>query len=129
MCLSRTSTGIFHQYYFKTGSEKEKMFACDWAHACSKDPIRYPSLNVYERHPLTQSQSGKMEYYLCCGMNGKLDGEGIRIFGRPALNLVIALDISGSMCSPFRAGTITPVHPKRSQAHNSHNHPQPQTKS
>lgn len=33
--------------------------------------------------------------------NSKYDGEGIRTHGRPVINLVVALDISGSMSSSF----------------------------
>jgi hypothetical protein len=47
-----------------------------------------------------------MEYYVGCGMRGKLDGEGIRKHGRPPVQLSIVLDISGSMDVPFRPGTL-----------------------
>ena len=48
---------------------------------------------------------GKLEYYIACGLNSKLDGDGIRTYGRPSLNLVIVLDISGSMSGYFSRGT------------------------
>jgi hypothetical protein len=45
-----------------------------------------------------------MEYYVGCGMRGKLDGDGIKKHGRPPVQLSIVLDISGSMGSSFRSG-------------------------
>jgi Ca-activated chloride channel family protein len=41
------------------------------------------------------------ETFLTVSFNSKFDGEGIKTHGRPALNLVVALDISGSMALPF----------------------------
>ena len=49
------------------------------------------------KDPITQ----KIEYYLGIGLNSKYDGEGIKELKRCPLNLVIALDISGSMFSPM----------------------------
>jgi hypothetical protein len=46
-----------------------------------------------------------MEYYVGCGMRGKLDGDGIKKHGRPPVQLAIVLDISGSMNSSFRPGS------------------------
>ena len=34
--------------------------------------------------------------------NSKFDGKGIQSYGRPSLNLVVSLDISGSMGSSFQ---------------------------
>jgi len=82
---SITHEGIFYEHFFGVGSEEEALLSCDWSFASSKDPI-----------------SGKMEYYVGCGLRGKLDGDGIRKHGRPPVNLVIVLDISGSMDSRFR---------------------------
>lgn len=84
---SVTHEGIFYEHYFDVGKEDEALFSCDWSFASSKDPI-----------------NGAMEFYVGCGMRSKLDGEGIKKHGRPPVHLVIVLDISGSMQSPFRSG-------------------------
>jgi len=47
----------------------------------------------------------KMQYWLSVNFNSKYDGEGIKKHGRPTLNLVVALDISGSMFDPFQGTT------------------------
>lgn len=45
-----------------------------------------------------------MEYFVGCGTRGRLDGDGIKKYGRPHLNLVVVLDISGSMSNHFDSG-------------------------
>jgi Ca-activated chloride channel family protein len=82
---SITHEGIFYEHYFDVGTEDEALFSCDWSFASSKDPI-----------------SGKMEHYIGCGLRCKLDGDGIKKHGRPPVDLVIVLDISGSMDSSFQ---------------------------
>jgi len=77
--------GIIYDYQFETGSESEKLFKPVYSIARTKDPL-----------------SELPEYYICVGLNSKLDGEGFyKHGGRPPLNLVIVLDISDSMRSPF----------------------------
>ncbi len=79
----------------QTGTEDKEVFSASYSHAVVRDPL-----------------SGIPEEYLCIGLNSKVffdairsqnpfDGEGIRKYGRPKLNLVIVLDISGSMSSSF----------------------------
>src|SRR5690606_21203499 len=82
---SITHEGLYAEYFFETGSEKEKLFSCNWNYALSSDPI-----------------SSSPVFYLCCCMNSCLDGDGLRKVGRPPLNLIVGLDISGSMSSIFR---------------------------
>jgi len=76
-----TYEGLFYDYYFETGAAKEcnKLFCPSYSYALSKDPF-----------------SGERQYYLSLGLNS-----GIRDFQRKKLNLVVVLDYSGSMGSPF----------------------------
>jgi Ca-activated chloride channel family protein len=76
-----TYEGLFYDYYFKTGQteECEKLFCPSYSTAISKDPI-----------------SGEAQRYLSVGLNS-----GITDFSRKKLNLVVVLDYSGSMGSPF----------------------------
>ncbi|MDQ1282479.1 MAG: Ca-activated chloride channel [Euryarchaeota archaeon] len=76
-----TYEGLFYDYYFDTGAAKEcrKLFCPSYSYAASKDPF-----------------SQEPQYYLSVGLNS-----GIQDFQRKKLNLVVVLDFSGSMGSPF----------------------------
>jgi Ca-activated chloride channel family protein len=76
-----TYEGLFYDYYFETGQVEacEKLFCPSYSSAISKDPI-----------------SGEAQRYLSVGLNS-----GITDFSRKKLNLVVVLDYSGSMGSPF----------------------------
>ena len=79
-----TYEGIFYDYYFDTGNMGEtsdEMFYPSYSTAVSNDPI-----------------SGEEEYYLSVGLNSNIKESD---FQRKKLNLVIVLDISGSMDSSF----------------------------
>ena len=79
-----TYEGIFYDYYFDTGNsgeESDEMFYPSYSTAVSEDPI-----------------SGEEEYYLSVGLNSNIKESD---FQRKNLNLVIVLDISGSMSSSF----------------------------
>jgi Ca-activated chloride channel family protein len=80
---SITPEGIFHQYYFDTGNEGtcSSTFCPQYSTAVSPDPL-----------------SGESERFLTVGLDS---GRSPRAFGRPRLNLVLALDISGSMSESF----------------------------
>jgi Ca-activated chloride channel homolog len=76
-----TYEGLFYDYYFDTGAAKEckKLFCPSYSYAVSKDPF-----------------SLQPQYYLSVGLNS-----GMTDFQRKKLNLVVVLDFSGSMGSPF----------------------------
>ncbi|HPS90609.1 MAG TPA: VWA domain-containing protein [Methanothrix sp.] len=76
-----TYEGLFYDYYFYTGEAKEckKLFCPSYSYAVSKDPF-----------------SMQPQYYLSVGLNS-----GMTDFKRKKLNLVVVLDFSGSMGSPF----------------------------
>ena len=76
-----TYEGLFYDYYFDTGESEpcDKLFCPSYTQAISKDPI-----------------SGKIDSYLAVGLNS-----GVQDFKRKKQNIVIVLDISGSMSSPF----------------------------
>lgn len=75
--------GLFYDYYFDTGATTPctKLFCPSYVAATSRDPF-----------------SGRPDLYLSVGLNSGLDAAR---FSRKRLNLVIVLDISGSMSSPF----------------------------
>ncbi len=79
-----TYEGLFYDYYFDTGSvtqECKELFCPSYNYAISKDPF-----------------SNNDEYYLSVGLNSGLKESD---FQRKNLNLVVVLDISGSMDSSF----------------------------
>jgi Ca-activated chloride channel homolog len=78
-----TYEGLFYDYYFNTGETRtcNKLFCPSYSFAVTKDPF-----------------SRKTEYYLSVGLNSGLKESD---FARKRLNLVVVLDISGSMSSPF----------------------------
>ncbi len=78
-----TYEGLFYDYYFDTGQTEEcqKLFCPSYSYAVTRDPF-----------------SGEGEYYLSVGLNSGMKESD---FQRKKLNLVIVLDISGSMSSPF----------------------------
>lgn len=78
-----TYEGLFYDYYFDTGEKEQcsKLFCPSYTYAISKDPF-----------------SKYKEYYLSVGLNSNIKESD---FNRKKLNLVIVLDISGSMSSTF----------------------------
>ena len=77
--------GIFYDYFFDTGATQacNDLFCPSYSAAVSADPF-----------------SGNNEYFLSVGLNSNLSAED---FERKKLNLVVVLDISGSMSSSFDA--------------------------
>lgn len=75
--------GLFYDYYFETGQTEEclKLFCPSYSSAVSADPI-----------------SNENEYYLSVGLNSGIKEAD---FNRKKMNLVLVLDISGSMSSQF----------------------------
>lgn len=80
---SLTYEGLYYDYFFDTGASDEckELFCPSYSKAISKD--------LY---------SGEDNYYLSLGLNSGLTEE---TFQRKKLNLVVVLDISGSMASRF----------------------------
>jgi len=74
---------LFYDYYFDTGrkTESEHLFSPSYSCAISKDPI-----------------SLRKEYYMTVGLNSNIKESD---FKRKKLNLVVVIDISGSMSSIF----------------------------
>ena len=80
-----TYNGLFYDYYFDTGKSKEsnELFSPSYSMAISKDPI-----------------SGENEYYMTVGLNSNIKESD---FKRKKQNLMIVLDISGSMSSSLNS--------------------------
>jgi Ca-activated chloride channel family protein len=78
-----TYEGVFYDYYFDTGNADEckALFCPSYSSMLSTDP-------------LSQAQ----EPYLSVGLNSGIKASD---FARKKLNVVVVLDISGSMSSPF----------------------------
>ena len=79
-----TYEGLFYDYYFDTGrdgAECDALFCPSYSYAASTDPF-----------------SGELQYYLSVGLNSGLKESD---FERKDLNLVIVLDVSESMGTPF----------------------------
>ncbi len=78
-----TVEGLFYDYYFATGQQAActQLFCPSYTQATSRDPI-----------------SGEAQHFLAVGLNSGLRASD---FARKRLNLVIALDISGSMGEAF----------------------------
>lgn len=78
-----TYEGLFYDYYFETGAKSEctELFCPSYSYALTKDPF-----------------SKKDDYYLSVGLNSGIKEND---FKRKKLNLVIVLDISGSMGAQF----------------------------
>ncbi len=75
--------GLFYEYYFDTGQQKscQELFCPSYSRAVTEDPL-----------------SNETEQYMTVGLNSDLDAD---MFERKKLNLVLVLDISGSMGSGF----------------------------
>lgn len=78
-----TYEGLFYDYYFDTGEKEEcdELFCPSYSYAITKDPF-----------------SEEEEYYMAVGLNSGIKQSD---FERKKLNLIIVLDISGSMSSSF----------------------------
>jgi len=78
-----TYEGLFYDYFFDTGSQQpcSQLFCPSYARAVSRDPL-----------------TGENAYYLSVGLNSNIKQSD---FQRAKANIVIVLDISGSMGSPF----------------------------
>lgn len=75
--------GLFYEYYFDRGQKREcnNLFCPSYSTAVTKDPL-----------------DNETEKYMTVGLNSNMDQEE---FERKKLNLVVVMDISGSMSSSF----------------------------
>ena len=81
-----TYNGIYSEYYFDTGSRK-----------VNHNDMFYPSYScAVSTNPFSKDQ----EYYMSIGLNSNIKESD---FNRKNVNLVIVLDISGSMSSSFNS--------------------------
>lgn len=80
-----TYEGLFYEYFFDTGEQAacQEQFCPSYGTAVSRDPV-----------------SGKNDYWLSVGLNSGMTAADFR---RKDLDLVIVLDISGSMSSSFNS--------------------------
>jgi Ca-activated chloride channel family protein len=78
-----TYEGFYYDYFFDTGQDEPcvELFCPSYLKAVSPDPL-----------------SGDLEHYLSVGLNSNIKAAD---FERKKLNLVIVLDVSGSMSSSF----------------------------
>lgn len=93
-----TTEGLYYDYYFDTGTpltECRELFCPTYNLAMTPDPI-----------------SGKPEYYMAVGLHSNLEAD---TFKRKKLNLVVVLDISGSMKSPFNRYHYDQKHQEKSE--------------
>lgn len=89
--------GLFSEYFFDTGQQEEceELFCPSYTTAVSQDPF-----------------SGETDHYVSVGLNSGIQEDE---FARKKLNLVVVLDISGSMGASFdeyyydRYGNSVPV--------------------
>ncbi len=80
-----TTEGIYNEYYFDTGMKEGE----------EAKQLFYPTYTAaVSRNPLT----GELENYISVGLNSNLE---VSEFKRRKLNLVVVLDISGSMSAQF----------------------------
>lgn len=95
---SLTYEGLFYDYSFDTGQEQkcEDLFCPSYARGITRDLF-----------------SGTTDYYLSVGLNSGLTEAN---FQRKKLNIVVVLDISGSMGAPFNAYYYD--HPGNGKIHN-----------
>jgi Ca-activated chloride channel homolog len=78
-----TAEGLFYDYYFETGGNcgDKELFCPTYTTAVSDDPF-----------------TKKPEYYLSVGLGSSIKAAD---FARKKLNIMLVLDISGSMSAPF----------------------------
>eukprot|EP01117_Protostelium_nocturnum_P009975 TRINITY_DN3553_c0_g3_i1.p1 TRINITY_DN3553_c0_g3~~TRINITY_DN3553_c0_g3_i1.p1 ORF type:complete len:603 (-),score=245.46 TRINITY_DN3553_c0_g3_i1:95-1903(-) len=88
-----TSSTSFYAHYFDGGIEDTQIFKANFS------SFTIPKFELGQDGSRIQSE--EKEYWMGVNLNSKLDGEGIKKHGRPVLDLVIMLDISGSMSSAF----------------------------
>jgi Ca-activated chloride channel family protein len=90
--------GLFYDYFFDTGdqqqdNDKKELFCPSYSIAITKNPL----------------QENK-EHYMTVGLNSNLNED---TFKRSPMNLLVCIDKSGSMASPFNRYHYDQHHSKR----------------
>lgn len=97
--------GLFNEYYFDTTSPSDKQHDCkalfcpSYSLAQSIDPFAFPESLDGQLPPATSAAAE--DYYDTYMTVGLRSGLTTSTFHRRPLNLVVVMDISGSMSSPF----------------------------
>jgi len=83
--------GLFNEYFFDTGdqqqdTDKKQLFCPSYSMAITKSPFQ------------KDKEQQSYEYYMTVGLNSNLNED---TFKRNPMNLLICIDKSGSMSSPF----------------------------
>jgi Ca-activated chloride channel family protein len=82
--------GLFYDYFFDTGDQKEENN--------EEKALFYPSYSMaFTKDPFEEEEQSR-EYYMTVGLNSNLNED---TYKRSPMNLLVCIDISGSMGSPF----------------------------
>ncbi|KAJ9451362.1 hypothetical protein DIPPA_20605 [Diplonema papillatum] len=76
---------LLQQHQFAFDRNDECLLSVDCCPGTSPDPL-----------------NGKPDHYVAFGLSTKFDGQRVEKYGRPQINLIIAIDVSGSMNAHFK---------------------------
>jgi Ca-activated chloride channel family protein len=87
---SITVEGVFSEYYFDTGDD-------DWEDAQASNKLFYPTYSFAQSPDPLCTSGQEDEIWMTVGLNSDVKPQDLQ---RPSLNLVLAVDTSGSMGCP-----------------------------
>ena len=97
-----TFEGVFGQYYFETrncvSSEPGEADPIDAK--TGEPPLLWLRTSLAQTTEETDEKSISKDW-LALGVHSKFDGEGVNKYGRPPAEIVIVMDVSGSMNDSF----------------------------